>query len=78
MKQNITKHLSIRMAVYELLTALHALELAVALPEEEILKHVCSTLYQFKVFKHMKCFMSSHRCHLDKEGTLFCNSSMQR
>jgi len=65
------------MAVYELLTALFALNLA--LPEEEIPKHVRSTQYQFKVFKNVNCFMSLRRCHLDKSGTLlFCNSTMQR
>jgi len=37
------------MAVYELLTALLALELA--LPEEEIPEHMHSTQYQFKVLK---------------------------
>jgi len=77
MKQNITKHLCVCLAVYKLLTALLALELA--LPEEEIPKHVCSTQYQFKVFKNVNCFMSLHRHHLDKAGTLlFRNSIMQR
>jgi len=38
-------------AVYELLTALFALELA--LPQEENLKHVHSTQCQFQVFKNM-------------------------
>jgi len=64
-------------AVYELLTALVALELALA--EEEILKHVRSTQYQFKVFKNVNCFMSLCRCHLDKAGTLlFRNNTMKR
>ena len=63
--------------VYELLTALLAVELA--LPEEEIPKHMRSTQYQFKVFKNVKCFMSSCRNHLDKAETLlFHNSTMQR
>jgi len=51
-------------AVYELLTALLALELA--LSEEEIAKHVRSMQYQFKVFKNVNCFMSLRRCHLDR------------
>jgi len=77
MKRNITKQLCVCVPEYELLTALFALELA--LPEEEIPKHVRSMQYQFEVFKHVKCFMSSCRCHLDKEGMLlFCNSAMQR
>jgi len=37
--------------VYELLTALLALELA--LPEEEILKHVRLMQYQLRVFKNV-------------------------
>jgi len=62
-------------AVYELLTALLALELA--LPEEEIPKHMRSTPYQFRVFKDMNCFMSLRTRHLDKAGTLlFHNSTM--
>jgi len=64
MKQNITKQLCVCVAVYKLLTALLALELA--LPEEEIPKHVHLTQYQFKVFKNVSCFMSLHRQHLDK------------
>ena len=56
------------MAVYELLAALLALELV--LPEEEILKHVRLTQYQFRVFKHMDSFMSLRRRYLDKTGTL--------
>jgi len=68
--------LRVRGSVYELLTDLLALELA--LPEEEILKHVRSTQYQFKVFKDVNCFISLHRRHLDKAGTLFCSSTMQR
>jgi len=65
------------MAVYELLTALLALELA--LPKDEIPKRVCSTQYQFNVFKDVNCFMSLRRCHSDKAGTLlFRNSAVQR
>jgi len=75
MKQNITKQFCVCVAVYELLTALFALELA--LPEKEIQKHVRSTQYQVKVFKNVNCFMSLHRRHLDKAGTLFRNSTMQ-
>jgi len=76
LKRNITKQLCVCVAVYELLTALLALELA--LPEEEILKHLCLTQYQFKVFNNVNCFMSLHRRHLDKAGTLlFRNSTMQ-
>ena len=53
MKWNITKQLCVCVAVCELLTALLALELA--LPEEEILKHVRSTQYQFsRMFKIIK------------------------
>jgi len=54
-------------AVYELLTALLALELA--LSEEEIAKHVRSMQYQFKVFKNVNCFLSLRRCHLDRQGS---------
>jgi len=43
MKRNITKRLYVCLAPCELLTALLALELA--LPEEEIPKHVRSTQY---------------------------------
>jgi len=76
MKQNITEQLCVCVAVYELLTALLALELA--LPEEEIPKHVRSTQYQFQVFKYANCFMSLRWRHLDKAGTLlFRNSTMQ-
>jgi len=76
MKRNITKQLCVCVAVYELLTALLALELA--LPAE-IPKRVRSKHYQFKVFKNVNCFMSLCRRHLDKGGTLlFCNSTMQR
>jgi len=75
MKRNLTKHVCV--AVYELLTALLTLELA--LPEEEIPKHVHSTQYQFEVFKNVNCFMSLCRCHLDKTRTLlFRNSTMQK
>jgi len=64
-------------AVYEILTALLALE--PALPEEEIQKHVRSTQYQFRVFKNVDCFMSLRRRYLDKAVTLlFRNSTMQR
>jgi len=56
------------LSVYTLVTALLALKLA--LPEEEILKHVCSTEYQFRVFKNVDCFMSLCRHHLDEVGTL--------
>jgi len=77
MKRNITKQLCVCVAVYGLLTALLALELA--LPEEEIPKHVRSTQYQFKVFKNVECFMSLRRHHLDKAETLlFRNSTMER
>jgi len=62
MKRNITKQLCVCMAVYELLTALLALELA--LPEEDFPKHLHLMQYQFKVFKHVNCFMSLHRRHL--------------
>jgi len=71
------KQLSMCVAVYELLTALLALELA--LPEEEISIQVCSTQYQFKVLKDVNCFMPLRRHHLEKAGTLlFHNSTMQR
>ena len=74
MKQKITKQLCMRVVVYKLLTALVALELA--LPEEEIPKHIRSTQNQFEVFKNVNCFMSLHRC---QAGTLlFHNSTMQR
>jgi len=76
MKQNITKQLCVCVAMYELLTALLALELA--LLEEKIPKQVRSTQHQFEVFKNMNCFMSLHRCHLDKAGLLFHNSATQR
>ena len=56
MERNITKLLCVCVAVYELLTALLALELAQ--PDEEIPKHMCLTQYQFKVFKNVICFMS--------------------
>ena len=62
------------MAVYEILTALEP-----ALPEAEIQKHVCSTQYQFRVFKNVDCFMSLRRCYLGKAVMLlFHNSTMQR
>jgi len=61
MKRNITKQLCV--AVYELQAALLALELA--LPEEEIPKHVRSTQYQLRAFKNVDCFMSLRRRYLD-------------
>jgi len=51
MKRNITKEFCVYVAVYEIPTAFSALELA--LPEEEIQKHVRSTQYQFRVFKNV-------------------------
>jgi len=42
MKQNITKQLCVCVAVYELLTALLALELALA--KEEILQHLSENI----------------------------------
>jgi len=63
------------MAVYKLLTALLAQELA--LPDNEISKHMRSMQYQFKVFKNMNCFMALSRCQFDKAVTLlFCNKTM--
>jgi len=60
-------------AVYEILTALE-----LALPEEEIQKHVHSTQYEFGVFKNLDSFMSLCRHYLDKAVTLlFRNSTMQ-
>jgi len=76
MKRNIAKLLCVCVAVYELLTAFLALELA--LPKEEIPKHMRSAQYQFKVFKNMNCFISLRSGHLHKAGTLFRNSTMQR
>jgi len=71
------KQLCVCVTVYELLTALLALELA--LPEEEITKHVRLTQYYFEVFKNVNCFMSLRRRYLDKAGTLlFRNNIMQR
>jgi len=62
--------------MYELLTALLALDLA--LPEEEIVKHMRLMQYQLKVFKNVNCFMSLRRHHLDKAGMLlFHDSAMQ-
>ena len=52
------------MAVDEPLTAL--LVLVLALPEEEIPKHVHLTQYQFIVFKNVNCFVSLRRRRLDK------------
>jgi len=63
------------MAVYELLTALLALELA--LPEEEIWKPMRSTQYQIKVFKNVDCFMSLRRRYLDKAVTLLFRNNKQ-
>jgi len=74
MIRNITKQLCVCVAVQELLTGLVALELA--LPEEEIPKHIRLTQYQFKVFKNVNCFISLRWCYLDKAG-LFGNSTMQ-
>jgi len=65
MNRIITKQLCV--AVYELLTALLALELA--LSDEEIPKHVRSTQHHFEVFKNIDFFMSLHRCHLVKTGS---------
>jgi len=53
-KRNITKQQCLCAAVYELLAALLALELA--LPKEEILKHVRLKQYRFKVFKKRELF----------------------
>jgi len=64
MKRNITKQLCVCMAVDEPLTAL--LVLVLALPEEEIPKHVHLTQYQFIVFKNVNCFVSLRRRRLDK------------
>jgi len=50
-------------AVYKLLTVLLALELA--LPQEEIPKHVHLMQYQFKVLKNVNCFLFLRRWHLD-------------
>jgi len=76
MKRNIAKQLYVCVVVYELVTASLGLELA--LPEQEIQKHVRSTQYQVEVFKNMNCFMSLRMRHLDKvETLLFRNSTMQ-
>jgi len=45
--------------VYELLTALLVLELA--LSEKENPKYVGSLQYQFRVFKNVDCFISVYR-----------------
>jgi len=58
------------------MTVLLALELL--LPEEEILKYMRSMQYQFKVFKNVNCFVSLHRRHLDKAGTLFFRNSIMQ
>jgi len=76
MKRNITKRLCVCVAVYQLLIALLTLELA--LPEEEMPKHVRSTQYQFKVFKNVECFRSLRRRYLDKAGTLLFRNTEQR
>ena len=71
------KYYKTALRVHGSVTALLALELA--LPKEEILTHVRSTQYRFKVFKDMNCFMSLRWRHLDKAGTLlFCHSTIQR
>jgi len=57
-------------AVYEILTALEP-----ELPEEVIQKHVCSTQYQFGVFKNVDCFMSLRTRYLDKAVTLLFGNS---
>jgi len=77
MKRNtVLQNSCVCVAVYQLLTALLALELA--LPEE-IPKHLRSTQYQFRVFKNVNCFMSLRRRYLDKKGTLlFRNNTMPR
>ena len=49
-----------------------------ALPEEEIPKHVRSTQYQFREFRNLGCFMSLRKGYLNKKGALFRNSTMQR
>jgi len=62
------------MAVYKIPTALK-----LALPEEDIQKHMRSTQYQFKLFKNINCFVSLPRHYLDKAVTLlFHNSTMER
>jgi len=77
MKRSVTKQLCVCVAVYELLTALLALELA--LPEEEIPKHVLSAQYQFEVFKNVNCFMSFRKRYFDKRAPwLFRNNPIQR
>jgi len=63
-------------AVYELLTALLALE--PALSEEEMPKHVRLTQYQFRVFRDVECFVSLRRHHVDKAETLLFHNTMQR
>jgi len=52
-------------AVYEILTTLEP-----PLPDQEIQKQVRSTIYYFRVFKNVDCFMSLRRCYLDKAVTL--------
>jgi len=73
MNRTITKYLCVCLAVYELLTALLALEFV--LLEEEIPIHVRSTQYQFIVLKNVSCFMSLRRRHLDKAVTLLFRNS---
>jgi len=67
MKRNYTKQLYGCVAVYELVAALLALKLA--LPEEEIPKHVRLT---HKVLKDVNCFVSLRSRHLDKAGRWNC------
>jgi len=75
-KQNITKQLCMFLAVYKLLTALLALELALA--EYKISKYVHLMQYQFRLFKNIHCFMSFCKHCLDKAMMLlFCNSLIQ-
>jgi len=50
-------------AMYELLTALLALELA--LPEEEIKNTYVRRNINCEVFKSVNCFMSLRKCHLN-------------
>jgi len=59
MKRNITKQLCVCVAVYELLTALLALELA--LRKEQIPKHVHLTQYDFEVLENVNCFIPLRR-----------------
>jgi len=64
------------LAVYELLTALLGLELALL---SRRFRNVCLTQHQFRLFKTVVCFRLLRKCYLDKEGTLlFHNNTMQR